>query len=67
MQTKSFLKTYFLGFPGCSVVKNPPANAGDTGLIPYLGRSHMQLSLCAITIEPVLYSQGATTTEACMP
>ena len=29
------------GFPGGSVVKNPPANAGDTGLIPGLGRSHM--------------------------
>ena len=30
------------GFPGGSVVKNPPANAGDTGdagLIPGLGRS----------------------------
>ena len=26
------------GFPGGSVVKNPPANAGDTGLIPGLGR-----------------------------
>ena len=29
------------GFPGGSVVKNPPANAGDTGLIPSLGRTHM--------------------------
>ena len=29
------------GFPGGSVVKNPPANAGDTGLIPGPGRSHM--------------------------
>ena len=29
------------GFPGGSVVKNPPVNAGDTGLIPNLGRSHM--------------------------
>ena len=29
----------FLGFPGDSVVKNPPANAGDTGLILGLGRS----------------------------
>ena len=29
------------GFPGGSVVKNPPANAGDTGLIPDPGRSHM--------------------------
>ena len=26
-------------FPGHSVVKNPPANAGDTGLIPGSGRS----------------------------
>ena len=24
-----------------SVVKNPPVNAGDTGSIPGLGRSHM--------------------------
>ena len=30
------------GFPlGSSVVKNPPANAGDTGLTPDPGRSHM--------------------------
>ena len=28
-------------FPGGAVVKNPPVNAGDTGLIPGLGRSHM--------------------------
>ena len=27
------------GFPGGSVVKNPPANAGDAGLIPGSGRS----------------------------
>ena len=27
------------GFPGGSVVKNPPANAGDVGSIPVLGRS----------------------------
>ena len=27
------------GFPGSSVVKNPPADAGDVGLIPELGRS----------------------------
>ena len=26
------------GFPGGSVVKSPPANAGDAGLIPGLGR-----------------------------
>ena len=28
-----------LSFPDDSVVKNPPANAGDAGLIPVLGRS----------------------------
>ena len=28
-------------FPGSAVVKNPPANAGDTGLSPGPGRSHM--------------------------
>ena len=27
------------GFPGGSVVKNLPANAGDLGLIPWSGRS----------------------------
>ena len=27
------------GFPGGSAVKNPPANAGDAGSIPGLGRS----------------------------
>ena len=28
-----------MGFPGGSVVKNPPANAGDVGSIPGWGRS----------------------------
>ena len=31
-------------FPGGAVVKNPPANAGDTGLSPGPGRSHMPRS-----------------------
>ena len=30
---------YGWGFPGGSVVKNPPANVGDTALIPVSGRS----------------------------
>ena len=30
----------YIGFPGGSVVKNLPANAGDTGLTPRSGRSH---------------------------
>ena len=32
------------GFPGGAVVKNPPANAGDMGSSPGLGRSHMPRS-----------------------
>ena len=31
-------------FPGGTVVKNLPANAGDVGLIPGPGRSHMPWS-----------------------
>ena len=31
-------------FPGGPVAKNLPANAGDTGLIPGLGRYHMPWS-----------------------
>ena len=31
-------------FPGGAVAKNPPANAGDTGSSPGLGRSHMMRS-----------------------
>ena len=33
-----------LGFPGGSVVKNLPANAGDVGSIPDPGRSHVASS-----------------------
>ena len=65
------------GFPGGAVVKNPPANAGDTGLSPGPGRSHMPwsnktlepqlLSLCSGACEPQLLSLCATTTEACAP
>ena len=32
------------GFPGGTVVENLPANAGDTGSSPGLGRSHMPQS-----------------------
>ena len=32
------------GFPGGAVVKNPPANEGDTGSSPGPGRSHMPWS-----------------------
>ena len=39
---------------GGSVVKNPPANAGDTGLIPDPRRSHMPQIPWATAIELVL-------------
>ena len=42
---KCFLtKTSYRDFPGGTVVNNPPANAGDTGLMPGPGRCHMPLS-----------------------
>ena len=34
-------KSNVKGFTGGTVVKNLPANAGDMGLSPRLGRSHM--------------------------
>ena len=40
-----------LGFPGGSVVKNLPANAGDMGLSPGLGRFHMLWSNKALALE----------------
>ena len=46
------------GFPGGSVVKNPPANAEDTGLIPDEGRSH---------IKPVLQCPRAARTKSMRP
>ena len=39
-----------MGFPGGPVVKNPPANAGDTGSIPAPGSCHV--GPCATTTEP---------------
>ena len=36
--------TTLQGFPGGAVVENLPANAGDTGSSPGLGRSHMPRS-----------------------
>ena len=33
-----------MGFPGGAVVKNLPANAGDTGSSPAQGRYHMPRS-----------------------
>ena len=43
------------GFPGGSVVKQPPANAGVTGSIPSLGRSHVPRAnwVCAPSTKSV--------------
>ena len=38
------LKKLSEGFPGGAVVENLPANAGDMGSSPGLGRSHMPRS-----------------------
>ena len=50
-----FIRALVLGLPGGPVVKNPPANAGDVGLIPGPGAKNPQaagqLSLCASTTE----------------
>ena len=70
-------KNVLTGFPDRTVVKNPPASAGHTGLSPGSGRSHMPrsswarapqlLSLSSRAHEPRLLSPHATTTEACAP
>ena len=51
---KKKLKIIRLGFPGGAAVENLPANAGDTGSSPGLGRSHMPWSNWAR--EPQLLS-----------
>ena len=66
----------FWDFPGGAVVKNPPANAEDTGSSPGPGRSYMPrsnyayapqlLSLHSGAREPQLLSLCATATEAHM-
>ena len=40
----SSYKINISGFPGGAVVENLPANAGDMGSSPGLGRSHMPRS-----------------------
>ena len=64
-----YLKKEFRDFPGGSVVKSLPANAGDMGSIPGPGRFHMPqsnkayapqlLSLCSRALESQLLSPCA--------
>ena len=66
-----------LGFPGGAVIENLPANAGDVGSNPGLGRSHMPqsswtrapqlLSLHSRAREPQLLGPRATTMETRVP
>ena len=53
-KTNSPVKKWVEGFPGGAVVENLPANAGDMGSSPGLGRSHMPWSSWAH--EPQLLS-----------
>ena len=48
-----------MGFPCGSVVKNLPANAGDTGSIPGLGGSHMPWSNSACAPQLSSLCSGA--------
>ena len=52
--SKYIIQKCFRGFPGGAVVENLPANAGDMGSSPGLGRSHMPRSNWAR--EPQLLS-----------
>ena len=64
-------KKNYRDFPGSPVVKNPPANAGDTGSIHSLGRSyipqsnqaHVPLLLSPCTLEPRLRNKRSHLSE----
>ena len=64
---KRILKIVFVDFPGGTVGKNLPANAG-TRFDPWFGKiTHAmeQQSPCTTTAELALYGLLAATTEAC--
>ena len=44
MKPRHRIRISLRGFPGGAVVENLPANAGDMGSSPGLGRSHMPRS-----------------------
>ena len=56
---KLYVKTLNEGLPGGQVVKNPPANAGDTGSIPGLGGSRVPQGNQAGAPEPLSPCSGA--------
>ena len=64
---KNIKNTWIQGFPGGAVVENLPANAGDTGSSPVLGRSHMPRSNWAREpqlLSPRVWSLCSATREA---
>ena len=68
------LKAQWPGFPGGTVVKNPPANAGDTGSSHGPGRSHRLWSnwahvdnYWACTLEPVSHNCWARVPQLLNP
>ena len=72
------VKPYILEFPDGTEDENPPANAGNTGLIPSLGRSHRPWSNCVHAPQllkpvypeahtPQLLIPRVATPEACVP
>ena len=67
----TIIKKNYRDSPGSPVVKNPPANSGDTGSIHSLGRSCISQSnqacvpqlLSPCTLEPRLYSKRSHLNE----
>ena len=60
------------GFPGSPGVKHPPGSAGDVGLVPGPGRSHMSgrrspTLLKPVHLEPVLRNKGSHLEEKPCP
>ena len=55
-----------MGFPGDSVVKNPPANARDVGLIPGSGRS-LEEKMATTPVFLPWGSHGQRSLEGCSP
>ena len=66
MLSNGWVKNKRLGFPGGAVVESLPANAGDTGSSPGLGRSHMPRSSWARGLQLLslrVWSLCSTTRE----
>ena len=65
--TITVLKIKAQDFAGGPVVKNPPANAEDTGSIPGPRRSHMQQGPCTTNAEPMLSNKRSHRNEKTAP